>query len=166
MSCLKNFSLSVSLVRTYSTVGTNVKTWGVVGNQHWVVLDANLNTRKNIQGFKNINIYKIKMVGAVTPSLASNSAIIQDYSFRVQTNGLQSIIGGAITPNATGATENNQDYFLTKYISEIEFPDGITSPTSVELLDFYAQGNNAETPGNITLNINMDFVFYYEFEGE
>jgi hypothetical protein len=34
------------------------------------------------------------------------------------------------------------------------------------LLDFYAQGNNAETPNNITLNINMDFVFYYQFEGE
>jgi hypothetical protein len=162
MECLKNFSLAVSLNKNYT--GTDIKTWGVVGNYHWTVVDPSVST-KNITGFKNINIYKIKLLGQATPSLTALTGIVTDYGFRVGLNGQPSIIGGTITPNAYSAIENQSSYFLSKYISEIEIPDGVQSVSSVELLDFQAMGQNAEAT-NINLRLNFMLMFYYKFEGE
>jgi hypothetical protein len=162
MDCLNNFNLAITLSKNFT--GALVKTWGVVGNYHWAVLDPTIST-KNISGFKNINIYKIKLLGDVTPSLTSSTGIVTDYSFRIGINGQPSIIGGTISPNGYSAIENQSSYFMSKYISEIDIPDGVQSVRSVELLDFQAMGQNGEAT-NINLRLNLMVMFYYKFEGE
>jgi len=164
MNCEKNFSLAVSLNKAY-TLPAELKTWGVLGNYHWTVLDPTIST-KEIRGFKNINIYKVKFIGAVTPSLTTPTGIVTDYGIRIGVNGQVSIIGGAVAPDGYGVSQNQTSIFMTKYINEVYFPDGISSVSSVNLLDFYAMGQNGEAAANMNLRLNFQVVFYYKFEGE
>jgi len=83
MDCLKNFTLSISQSRTFSTPGTNVATWGPTGTEYWEVYLNTVVSQKNIVGFKNINIYKMKVVGDVGCSLGINKALVQDWGFAV-----------------------------------------------------------------------------------
>jgi len=165
MECLKNFSLSISQTRTFSTPGTNVKTWGAT-NQYWEVYLNTVNTTKQIAGFKNINVYKIAMVGDVGATLGTNAGLVDDFGFAVACNGQNSIIGGTINPNGYAADENNTAFFLSKFNSIVEFPDGIQSCQSVAITDFFAKGTGAENAGILTLSLRVDFLFYYKFEGE
>ena len=164
MSCLNNFSIGVQLNKAY-TLPAELKTWGTLGNYHWTVFDPSIST-KQIRGFKNINIYKIKFVGQVLPSLTTQTGIITDYGIRVNINGQISIIGGDITPNAFSAVQTPSSFFLSKYISEVEIPEGITSPTSVTISDFVAMGQNGEAAANMNLRLLFQVVCYYKFEGE
>jgi len=164
MDCYKTFTLSISQTRTFSTLGTNVKTWGLAN--YWEVYLNSVNTTKNITGFKNINIYKIRMVGDVGSSLGINSAIVEDFGFAVSCGGQIPQIGGTISPNGYAATDSNSAFFLTRYTNEVYFPDGIQSVQTVAIGDFFASGIGAETINNIQLSLAMDFIFYYKFEGE
>lgn len=166
MNCYKNFNLSFSQNFNYSNAGVNVASWGPTGVEFWEVYDNSRTTTKLIQGFKNINIYKVEIIGDVASTLSTNKANVQDWGFAVSINGQQSIIGGAITNNDYVASQTDTSFFLTKYKTEIFFPDGITSVQSVSIIDFFASGEGAQTANNVTLALRADIVFYYKFEGE
>jgi len=166
MNCLKTFSLSIAQTNTYDTPGVNVRTWGTLNKEFWEIYSNANTTTKSIVGFKNINIYKVKMIGGVGGSLGANSAIVQDYSIAVILSGQPSLIGGTISPNAYNVSETDTTYFLNKFNPEFNIPDGIKSVSSVSIRDFSANGYGAETASAITLGLRLDFIFYYDFQEE
>ena len=165
MDCYKNFTLSLGNTYTFSTPGTDVKTWGLAPNLYWNC-ENNLPSQKNITGFKNINIYQVKMIGNVFSTLGANSAIVEDFRFGILLNGQTSIIGGTISPNGYGLVDTTSLFFLSKYNSQFLIPDGSQSVTDVQIISFYAQGYGAENAGIVSLRLDLDFIFYYKFEGE
>jgi len=166
MDCLKSFNINLELQRNFSTAGTNVKNWGVVGNYHWQVIENTLPSDFSVQGFKRLDLYGIQMVGSVFTDLGANDgAIISDYGMRIGVTGQSPIASGILQP--TGWPINSLNAFqLSRYSNEINFESPITGVTNINFGAFNAQGNNGETLNSITLEIKLGFVFYYKYDGE
>ena len=98
MNCLRTFSFFASDSGNFSTPDLNV--WGLAPQNYWNVRVAATSTF-NIQGFKNINIFKVQSVGNISTLLGTgNSAIVQDWEIELKINGVQGTIGNTIgSPN-------------------------------------------------------------------
>jgi len=169
MDCLRSFSIDLIAVKNYNTAGTNVKTWGVIGNQHWVVADVGSSSVFNVEGFKRLDIYGIEMVGSVIsrPSI-SNACIVQDYSFQISLNAQVPLASGniAASPNYWPISKNVTSFDLSKYTNQITFESPYAGCSAISFENFNAQGNQAEAPNSIGLDIQLTFVFYYKYDGE
>ena len=164
MNCLRSFTLSISNTRTYVT--PSAVTWGALGNYHWQVTQQGLSTF-NIQGFKNIDIYGISMVSNVQTFGPTSKAIVEDYSYLLTLNGQLPLIGGNIDlVNFWSISDTFTRFAIGKYTNEIKFESPIKSVTSINVNEFRAQGNNAEAINSINLQNDIQFIFYYNFEGE
>ena len=170
MECLKTFTVTVS--GSQNVVAPEANFWGLAPENYWnSELGFGTTSRFNIQGFKNINIYKVKAVGSVQSTINStNLGIVQDWTFYIKIGGNIQNIGGFVraAPNKFSMTiENlNPNFLLDKYNRCIEFQDPITSCSFFEVLGLTAQGIGAQSLGTINLNWNITFVIYYKFEGE
>jgi hypothetical protein len=167
MDCLRSFTFNINQTVNFATAGVNIKNWGVAGNYHWIV-NLGQNSILNIQGFKKLDLYGIAIVGNVqTDAGLANAAIVQDYGFDIVTDGQIPLPSAVISgTNLWGINLNNQTFSLTKYLSKIEFESPITGLNNLTISRFFAQGNNGETLNSIDLGINVDFIFYYKYEGE
>lgn len=167
MDCLRSFTITLDQVINFSTAGTNVRCWNGVDNRQWTVIDNVKESRFNVQGFKNINIYGIKMQGYVTPQITGTSgAIVEDFIFQLVVNGQSPVLGGSFSPNDYSAVITNQPINIGKYNNEFKFINPIVSANFVEIGTFSAQGYGWQTLNNISLAINCSFIVYYQFEGE
>jgi hypothetical protein len=169
MDCLRSFVIGINQNRTFNTAGTNVKTWGVVGNLHWVVKENIGQSIFDIQGFKTIRLFGIQMVGNVqTDVTVANGCIVEDYSFIFTINGQIPRVSGEVrvAPNFYNLIEATNNYQLSKFTNEIVFKDPIEAVTAINFIGFEAQGNNGETLNSINLDIDLQFVFYYKYDGE
>jgi len=169
MECLRSFSFRAV---TNGAFGAQANLWGLAPQNYWIVSSANLSTY-NIQGFKNINIFKIEVIGDVTTTVgSSNKALVQDWSWIVRINGNQSTIGNEIVQGTNdyliSNQTNNPEIMISKFNPKIEFIEPITSVTSIQLINLNASGIGAENiaGGLINLNWNVTFLCYYRFEGE
>jgi hypothetical protein len=167
MDCLNTFRLAVSNVFTYNNAGTDVKTWGVGNTEYWTVYDSTNITIKEIQGFKNINIFKVEMIGTVrNETSGTNQAIVDDFSFGITLNGQTSVIGGALSTNSYSMSETSNFFLLNKYNPKLLITDGIKSVTSIRIQDFIASGYGPVTANVVTLALQVQFIFYYQFQEE
>lgn len=167
MDCLRSFTITLDQVINFTTAGTNVKTWNTGVNHQWTVIDSLTDSRFNVQGFKNINIYGVKMQGYVSPLITGTSgAIVEDYIFQLLINGQSPVLGGSFSPNGYSAVITNQAINVGKFNTEFKFVDPIISASFVEIGTFSAQGYGWQTANNISLAINCSFIVYYQFEGE
>ncbi len=167
MDCLRSFTFNINQNLNFATAGVNIKNWGLAGNYHWIVNEGK-NSIINIQGFKKIDLHGIAIVGNVqTDPGIGNGAIVEDFGFEIITGGqipLASIVLSGT--NNWNVNLNNQTFALTKYLSKIEFESPISGLNTITISRFFAQGNNGETLNSIDLGINVDFIFYYKYEGE
>lgn len=172
MSCYRSFLLHTNAEATFTTAGTNVvNTWGTIGNQHFLAIVNQLSTF-NIQGFKNVDIFGVEIVGIVrTFEAATGKCVLTDWSFEIEVNGNPSLISGekVVSPDyyniITTAPEVNK-ISLGRYINKISFADPIKSVKDIKLTKLTATGNNAETVGTISLSFDLTFNFLYQYEGE
>jgi len=167
MDCLRSFSFKA---QTNGAFGAQANVWGSAPQNYWIVSSANLSTY-NIDGFKNINIFKIEAIGDVTTTVGnSNKALVQDWSWIVRINGNQSTIGNNIGTNDYSISNqiNNPEIMLSKYNPKIEFIEPVTSVKSIELININASGIGAQNIATPLINLNWDITFlcYYRFEGE
>ena len=168
MNCLRSFSIQIDNNLNFSTAGTNVKTWGAIGNYHWVVIQQGLSTF-NIQGFKRIDLYGMQMTGTVqTDAGAADGAIVEDYSFSVGIVGQVPLVGGikTVAPDFWNIGQQVTNYNLGKFSNSVMFETPYTGLSALAFQEFRAQGNNAETLNSVSLDIKLEFVFYYKFDGE
>jgi hypothetical protein len=166
MFCLDSFSIKIIQSRTFAVAGTNVKSWGAAGNYHWGVQQSGVSVF-DIQGFKNIDIYGVKMNGFIETDLsAGDSAIVSDYAFKLSFGGQVPLISGVVdpSPNFWGISKDVTGFYLGKYNSEAKFETPYVGCTSISFDKFSAEGNNGETLNSVSLNMDLSFTFYYMYK--
>jgi hypothetical protein len=167
MDCLRSFSLNIR--GTETSIAPETTFWSV-GTQHFFSYQStNLQSQFQIQGFKNINIYKIEVVGNISNNPPLNTGIIQDWSVGIQITGDNSIIGGNITsPNGFGLIQQtvNPVFVINKFYPFINFNSPINSGKFFTILNLYAQGIGSQNLLSLNIGWDLTFTIYYLFEGE
>jgi hypothetical protein len=169
MDCLRSFSIAINQNRTFNVAGTNVKTWGTLGNYHWVIVEQGGTSIIDIEGFKRLDIYGVELLGNVqTDTGLNDGAIIQDWSFRFSIGGQVPLVNAVTrpSPNFWAIIGTVSSFDLGKYSNRVNFETPYTGVTGITFDGFRAQGNNGETLNSISLDLNLQFVFYYKYDGE
>lgn len=171
MDCLKSFNFQVDSNSTLS--GGSVKQWTIGVDQTFWSVTAGTTSTYNIEGFKNINIHHIDVIGSVSTLTGSGVAgvIVNDWNIDITLNGQIPIIGSNITaaPNFYGisnTTAANATFPIGKYSNKILFSSPYQSVTSIVLGQTYATGTGFQTAGSVNLYWNLNFIVHYKFEGE
>lgn len=167
MDCLNSFSVLIRLQRGYSSGGTNVKTWGTGSNLNWQIREATTGTNLEIQGFKRIDLYGIQMLGLVYTDVGpSDGAIVSDFGMNLTLTGQAPLVSGVSDNNFWPLTLGNKSFVLSKYRNEVKLESPISGVSNINFGVFSAQGVGAETGNSVTLDIDLEFIFYYKYEGE
>lgn len=169
MDCLKSFTFHSSTSRNF----TNAYVWTQNGNNYWV-LDSSQSSTFNIQGYKNVNIHGIEVIGSIQsfqPNVTDN-CIVQDWGTTLQ------IQGGTIPQVSGNITSAPNDWLLDnssafarlftigKFQNKVMFSSPFESVQSIRLLNINASGIGAQTNVSVSLQWNLQWVFYYTYEGE
>lgn len=168
-NCMNSFLVNINSV--YSFDGVKLRTWGTAGNQHWALyLADSIISTYTIQGFKNINLYSVEMVGMCQTDVANvsgTSCTVNDYGMFLTLDGLLPAVSGVATsPNSYAINSNYNKMSLTKFTNKLIFETPIQSLKSVKFQNLFAHGQNAESSTNINLQVNLTFIFNYKYEGE
>jgi len=170
MECLKSFSVVTSGNSNFT--GTGVKTWTLGAQEFWQV-NQSLTSYFVIQGFKNINIFGVDVIGSVyTLTTAPNGGcVVSDWSVRVDLDGQIPLIGGVIDTVPDNWSIDTTSSFvrqfpLGRFSNSVKFSSPFESVRRVGLLGLNANGTGGQTVGNINLAWHLNFVFHYKFEGE
>ena len=174
MDCLRSFTFVIGKQTNY-TAALRYKSWTVGGQHYWLIDDAvalGAGSKYNIQGFKNINVYKIEITGDVNSAAlpANVSAITENWSIFGSIKGTTSASVGNIqaSPNPFGMTEySGNSYFnISKYQNYINFVTPIQSAEYIEFAGFYAEGYGNESLVSAQIGFFINVTVYYKYEGE
>ena len=173
MDCLRSFALTIIDQNTYTAASSALTVWSHGQNHSYAIYSTDSSTFL-IQGFKNINVFKVDMIGNVSSAYGSaprvDNANANDFEIGVQLVGqLPQPIGVIGSPNDLPIISNTfieQIYTLSKYKTSVEFSTPIQSVKSISFYDFKAFGNNLENLAQVKMGYQLQFVFYYQFEGE
>lgn len=165
MSCLKSFTLSSNQALLIS---------GVVFTQNgnnYFNFQQNLNSKFNIQGFKNVNIHGVDVIGEVRGAASTtNTCIIQDWSTTIILDGgtIPQISGNIeVFPNDWNLDNSSilaRRFTIGKYINKINFASPFESVKSIDFVFLNASGISSAV--TIGLNYDIQWIFYYTYEGE
>jgi hypothetical protein len=164
--CYNQFNFSVATGKTFSTASGNFAPWVSGTNNNWVVQSGLDTSDFTIQGFKNINLYGIKLQGSVQCPISSNHGIVEDYSFNLKLAAQTPSISGVFTTNNWNATLYENEVRLGKYQNVIMFGEPLRSLSQIRLSYFSAQGYSNESLLNIRLDLIVQFYFLFKYEGE
>lgn len=173
MDCLRSFNFGVDRISTIS--GADLKQWATGTAQHfWQISTPPGDTSTyNIQGFKNINVYGIDVIGSVQTqtNTAVDGVIVNDWFIDVLINGQQPLVGGNVTaaPNAYAldlSLPGNNSFELGRYSNSVKFASPYLSCKFIQLGGTLAQGIAYQTLGSVNIRWKMNFVVYYKFEDE
>jgi len=170
MDCLRSFIVSIDQVTTFS--GTDVKTWFVGAQEFWVVEKAGVSTFVP-EGFKNIDIYGVDVIGNVSTqkAAATGGVVVQDWGFELLIEGQLPLASGTITTspnywNIQTTTTGTRTFALSKNTNSLKFADPIGSVKNINFEVLRAQGVGGQTAGVVSLDWDLSFVFFYKYEGE
>lgn len=165
MDCYKQFSFYLKKQNAY-LVGPGFTRFSDGLSLGWVLKDSTTQSIFNIEGFKNINLYGVKMIGNIQSLVTGNHGIVDDYNFNLSITGTTPKISGIFTTNGYNISTSSTNIQLGKYDNTVMFSDPIQSCTQIKINEFEAQGYVPETFAGIDLEMNLTFYFYYKFEGE
>jgi hypothetical protein len=166
MDCLKSFNFQVSGATTASS--GNLNAWGIATNYNFIYDSFPGSSILNIQGFKNIDVYKLKVTGYVQSTYNSQPGIVEDWNFFVRVNG-QNPLPTAVVNNTNNfglSLDFNPLIPLGKYNQSIEFISPINSVNSLQIENLWVQGRGAISDTQLNLNWTAVFTVIYKFEGE
>jgi hypothetical protein len=167
MDCFNQFQFYIAQQKTFTTAANTLAVWSDSLTKGWIVNDANSTSDFTIQGFKNIDLYGVKLVANIQcPIAGGNKGIVDDYSFNISLVGQTPTVSGIFTTNDYAASTNVNEVRLTKYQNEIMFSDPIKSCTNISVNTFSAQGYVPNNTTDLTLNLILQVYFYYRYEGE
>jgi hypothetical protein len=172
MDCLRSFTLNLNQNFSFST--PEFLNWSVSPTQHpWTVQNGIGSTIPaltdfNIQGFKNIDLYGISMVGNVYPTLAtaSRQGLVNDWGIDLKLRGNFPLIGGVFGSNNFGFYLGGDLISLSKFQNEYKLSDPVKSVTEIQIINLSAQGIQSESSAGIDLTYDLTLICYYKFEGE
>ena len=170
MECLRSFNFSA--VTNTNLNSSSIKQWSIGSNNYWGAYATTVSTL-NIQGFKNINIHEIEVIGNVFSYVYSGTGgvLVDDWNLDIYLEGTLPLIGNSVDStinffNINPSTTQNKIYPIGKFCNKIKFSSPIESVKFIRIQDTYAQGTGYETLGDINLFWNLNFVVHYKFEGE
>jgi hypothetical protein len=173
MNCLRSFSFQTNIITTLS-VGVDLKQWSIGNNHYWqaytqaAIASPSIYT---IQGFKNVDVYGIDVIGDVQTQTNTiiNGIIVDNWNIDISVNGQQPLVGGVTTGGfyAIDSTlPDNNIFAIGKYTNSIKFASPITSAKSIVLGTTRASGTGYQSIGAVNLAYKVNFIVYYKFEGE
>lgn len=174
MDCLRSFTFVIGKQTDYTTA-LRFKSWTVGTNNYWLVDDAvslGSGSKYLIQGFKNINVYKIEITGDVNTAAlpVGVSAITENWNIFGSIKGTTSPSVGKIvaSPNPFGMTEypGNSYFNISKYQSSITFLSPVQSAEYIEFAGFYAEGYGNQSILSAQIGFFINVTVYYKYEGE
>jgi len=172
MDCLRNFSLTINAFNNYTAASGDFTVWG--GPLNFSIVDTRSSIFE-IQGFKNINIFGVDMVGNISsaygPAPRTLNANVKDYEISVLLNGSIplpiGLIGATNTfPIILNNTPIQQTSVLSKYKPFVKFESPIQSVKSITLENLKIFGDHVQNAGQVNMGYTLQFVFYYQYEGE
>jgi hypothetical protein len=169
MDCLKSFNFFASGQSNF--VAPDVKTW-TTGLQEYWAFQRNGSSTFTVQGYKNINIYGVELIGNIGTEVvpALGGCIPTDWSIDISINGKIPLIGSIIAPlNDFNITDNvfvANNFLLGRFNPRVNFASPIESATSVSIASIRANGTGGQTTGNLNLQYTFNIIVYYKFEGE
>lgn len=174
MECLQSFNIRINQASNCTNANGVVRTWGTLGQYFYSLVHTpnNLTSIYNLEGFKRTDIYGMDVTGYVQGYFgsATKCAIVDDWSFILTLTGTSPLISGSI-----GATDGFQlkttspgtnTIPLSKYTNNIMFSSPFTNVKSIEFVNLQAQGTGAEFLNEVFLIYDLEFTFYYKYEGE
>ena len=171
MECLRSFNFLASGQSNYT--GADVKTWFVGAQEFWSYTRSLSLSTFNIEGFKNVNVYGIDVIGNVStlPQAVLGGCIPSDWSISLTVNGFVPLVGGfvTVTPNDYSMTidqANIKSFDLGRYKTKFSLGSPIESVKSISISNLSANGSGGQTAGNLNLQYNFNVIVYYKYEGE
>lgn len=169
MDCLRSFVIKIDQTVTFT--GTDVKNYQIGSYGNWVVDKLGLSTF-SFEGFKNIDVYGIDVVGylATSTSSVTSGCIPNNWSFKIQINGQLPLPSGLVTGTNFWdlQTQGNiaKQFSLSKDTNSLKFADPINSVQNIEFIELNATGDGSQTASSISLDYDFSFIVYYRYEGE
>jgi hypothetical protein len=167
MECFNQFQFYIEQQKTFTVAANTFTGWAQVNNYSWVVNTPEVTDFK-VEGFKNINLYGVKMNGFVQSPVSTSGdlGIVDDYALRIQLFGTTPTISGIIGTNDYNIKLSTNEVRLGKWQNEVMFRDPIRSCTDIRISAFSAQGYSNQLLTSIKLNVILQVYFYYKYEGE
>jgi len=172
MDCLRSFNFSIANQSNYGAA--NGFLYWQIGTQHFWTLDISSasGSKYNIQGFKNINIFKIEITGDInsSPQLAPFQCIVQNWSLGLEVVGQNSAsVGNVLTaPNPFAMIEQPLNPFirLSKFQNCVSFESPIQSAREINIKNLFVDGIANQTILSAQIGYVINFTIYYKYEGE
>lgn len=172
MECVKSFVIRSTGNENVSSAGSSLDTWGISPRISWAYQKGSGNSTFNIQGFKNINIHSIEVVGdfATSSMNAGFSSVVSNWAFYLQINGKMPYVSGFITPSpndyAISYPSINPIIALGSFTPKMVFFDPIQSVQNIQIIDIRASGTSAESLTTVNIGWFVNFIINYSYEGE
>jgi hypothetical protein len=173
MDCLRSFNIGILQTGTF-TPATSILSWWIssgTGDIYWT-FDLPGSSKFLIQGFKNIDLYGIEMIGGVKSQTGTASnCVVQQSGFQIYCDATNPLVSGSkqVSPdfwNINFDNVNSRKFQFTNTLSKIDFASPLKSLKSIEFLGLQAEGFGLQSPGTLSLEWDLNFVFYYKYEGE
>ena len=175
MDCMKSFNISIIGNKNYTTANSQLNYWisSGTGDIYWSLRSQEL-SRFTIEGFRNINLFKIEVIGQVIGESVfggTGGGIVNDWGFEIYCDATNSLTSGLVqaSPNYWDlaiSNTNSRKFTFTKTLNSIEFPSPLQSLKYIEFQELAADGIGLQGPNLISLDFNLNFVFHYKYEDE
>jgi hypothetical protein len=172
---MKSFTVRINQNTLVSAANSTIRTWGTVGQYYFSAKTTPTNTPSifNIEGFKNVDIYGVSVVGGVQGNSASVNAcaVIEDWFFTIKVLGQVQLISGSVSTTSNGfnintVTPDINFIALSKNSNSVMLSTPYQSVSSVSFESLKTQGIGAEFLNVVSLDYDLYFTFYYKYEGE
>lgn len=171
MDCLRSFNFALANQSNYDA-SLGFKYWQINSNHFWLIDQFLPNVKYLVQGFKNINVFKIEVSGDVnsSPAFVPYEALVQNWKWDLQIVGQNStnvgILAPAQNPGYMTIQETNPSFRLSKFQPSIEFETPIQSAKEIIFTNFYCDGIANKTTTSAQVGFVINVTVFYKYEGE
>ena len=171
MDCLRSFNFALANQSNYDA-SLGFKYWQINSNHYWLIDQSLPNVKYLVQGFKNINVFKIEVSGDVnsSPAFVPYEALVQNWKWDLQVVGQNStnvgILAPAQNPGYMIIQETNPSFRLSKFQPSIEFKTPIQSAKEIIFTNFYCDGIANKTTTSAQVGFVINVTVFYKYEGE
>jgi len=168
-NCIKSFNFLV--VNGVDEPTPEAYFWTIGLQNFWLYDSRNAVSSLSVQGFKNINIYKIEVNGDVyTEASPPNVAgIVNNWHVILTVDGQNSnFVGGTFVAGGFNMINQplNPNIIFSKFQNSMSFQSPIQSASKITIETLYADGIANQSNVSIKLRWWLNFTVYYTFEGE
>ena len=171
MDCLRSFNFALANQSNYDA-SLGFKYWQINSQHYWLIDQSLPNVKYLVQGFKNINVFKIEVSGDVnsSPAFVPYEALVQNWKWDLQVVGQNStnvgILAPAQNPGYMIIQETNPSFRLSKFQPSIEFETPIQSAKEIIFTNFYCDGIANKTTTSAQVGFVINVTIFYKYEGE